>query len=89
MHLALERGVPQKERHTVAVGGLSDWDANRIQLEVVLCGPLGRNMIPLDTILSYRYRPQPQAVAHDLPPAKLATAKIPVVYEEIRPAKRT
>jgi hypothetical protein len=75
MHLTLERGVPQKERHIVAVGGPSDRDVTPIQLEVVLCGPLGRNMIPLNTILSYRYRPQPQGVAHDLPPAKLATAK--------------
>ena len=38
MHLALERGVPQEERHKVALGGLTDWDAARVFLEVVRCG---------------------------------------------------
>jgi DNA-binding transcriptional LysR family regulator len=38
MHLALERGVPQEEHHKVALGGLSDWDAARVFLEVVRCG---------------------------------------------------
>src|ERR1700686_4313755 len=30
MHLALERGVPQEERHQVALGSLTDWDAARV-----------------------------------------------------------
>jgi DNA-binding transcriptional LysR family regulator len=38
MHLAAERGVPQEERDKVALGGLADWDAARIFLEVVRCG---------------------------------------------------
>lgn len=38
MHLALERGVPQEERHKVALGSLTDWDAARVFLEVVRCG---------------------------------------------------
>jgi hypothetical protein len=38
MPLALERGVPLEERHKVALGGLTDWDAARIFLEVVRCG---------------------------------------------------
>lgn len=38
MHLALERGVPQEERHKTALGSLPDWDAARIFLEVVRCG---------------------------------------------------
>src|ERR1700679_11351 len=38
MRLVLERGVPQEERHKVALGGLTDWDAARIFLEVVRCG---------------------------------------------------
>src|ERR1700726_1315974 len=38
MHLALERGVPQEERHKGAVGSLTDWDAARVFLEVVRCG---------------------------------------------------
>jgi DNA-binding transcriptional LysR family regulator len=38
MHLAAERGVPQEERIKVALGGLPDWDAARIFLEVVRCG---------------------------------------------------
>ena len=38
MSLALERGVPQEERRTLALGGLTDWDAARIFLEVVRCG---------------------------------------------------
>ncbi len=38
MHLALERGVPQEEHHKVALGGLTDWDAARVFLEVVRCG---------------------------------------------------
>jgi len=38
MHLAAERGVPQEERIGVALGGLPDWDAARIFLEVVRCG---------------------------------------------------
>jgi DNA-binding transcriptional LysR family regulator len=37
MHLATERGVPQEERQT-ALGGLTDWDAARIFLEVARCG---------------------------------------------------
>src|SRR5882757_6663375 len=38
MRLALERGVPQEERHKVAIGSLTDWDAARVFLEVVRCG---------------------------------------------------
>src|SRR6478609_8307201 len=38
MHLLAERGVPPKERHKAILGGLSDWDAARIFLEVVRCG---------------------------------------------------
>ena len=38
MSLTLERGVPQEERRTASLGGLSDWDAARIFLEVVRCG---------------------------------------------------
>jgi DNA-binding transcriptional LysR family regulator len=38
MHLAVERGVPQEERQKLALGGLTDWDAARIFLEVVRCG---------------------------------------------------
>src|SRR5258708_37002558 len=38
MHLALERGVPQEERHQAALGRLTDWDAARVFLEVVRCG---------------------------------------------------
>jgi DNA-binding transcriptional LysR family regulator len=38
MHLALERGVPQEERHKAALGSLTDWDAARVFLEVVRCG---------------------------------------------------
>jgi DNA-binding transcriptional LysR family regulator len=37
MHLTLERGVPQEERHKAALGSL-DWDAARIFLEVARCG---------------------------------------------------
>jgi DNA-binding transcriptional LysR family regulator len=38
MRLALERGVPQEERHKAALGSLTDWDAARIFLQVVRCG---------------------------------------------------
>src|SRR3979409_1754898 len=38
MRLALERGVPQEERHKVAIGSLTDWAAGRVFLEVVRCG---------------------------------------------------
>src|SRR5215468_11936283 len=38
MSLTLERGVPQEERRKVSIGGLTDWDAARIFLEVVRCG---------------------------------------------------
>src|SRR5437868_3935653 len=38
MSLTLERGVPQEERPKVSLGGLTDWDAARIFLEVVRCG---------------------------------------------------
>src|ERR1700675_3038852 len=38
MPLVVERGVPQEERHKVALGSLTDWDAARIFLEVVRCG---------------------------------------------------
>jgi DNA-binding transcriptional LysR family regulator len=38
MHLAAERGVPQEERDKSVLGGLADWDAARIFLEVVRCG---------------------------------------------------
>src|SRR5215475_9687592 len=38
MSLTLERGVPQEERGKVTLGGLADWDAARIFLEVVRCG---------------------------------------------------
>jgi len=37
MRLALERGVPQEERHGVALVSLTDWDAARMFLEVVRC----------------------------------------------------
>jgi len=32
------KGVPQEERHKVAIGSLTDWDAARVFLEVVRCG---------------------------------------------------
>src|SRR5262249_49466319 len=38
MHLTAERGVPQEERYKVGPGGLTDWDAARIFLEVARCG---------------------------------------------------
>src|SRR6476469_7317109 len=38
MHLAGERGVPQEERPNVSLGGLTDWDAARIFLQVVRSG---------------------------------------------------
>src|SRR5450756_2078339 len=38
MRLALDRGVPLEERHKVALGSLTDWDAARVFLEVVRCG---------------------------------------------------
>src|SRR6476620_6450721 len=38
MHLARERGVPQEERPNISLGGLTDWDAARIFLQVVRCG---------------------------------------------------
>jgi DNA-binding transcriptional LysR family regulator len=38
MSLTLERGVPQEERRNVTLGGLTDWDAARIFLEVVRSG---------------------------------------------------
>src|SRR5215831_12176127 len=38
MHLLAERGVPSEERQKTLLGGLSDWDAARIFLEVVRCG---------------------------------------------------
>src|SRR5450756_2914320 len=38
MRLALERGVPQEERHKAALGSLTDWDTARVFLEVVRCG---------------------------------------------------
>jgi DNA-binding transcriptional LysR family regulator len=38
MHLLAERGVPLEERQKAILGGLSDWDAARIFLEVVRCG---------------------------------------------------
>ncbi|MGA2291743.1 LysR family transcriptional regulator [Bradyrhizobium sp.] len=38
MHLALDRGVPRKERDKVSFGSLTDWDAARVFLEVVRCG---------------------------------------------------
>jgi DNA-binding transcriptional LysR family regulator len=38
MHIALDRGVPQEERHEVALGSLTDWDAARVFLQVVRCG---------------------------------------------------
>ena len=38
MRLVLERGVPQEERHRVALGGLADWDTARTFLEVVRSG---------------------------------------------------
>jgi DNA-binding transcriptional LysR family regulator len=38
MHLLAERGVPPEERQKALLGGLSDWDAARIFLEVVRCG---------------------------------------------------
>src|SRR5579859_7544611 len=37
MRLVTERGVPPEER-SVSLGGLTDWDAARIFLEVVRCG---------------------------------------------------
>jgi DNA-binding transcriptional LysR family regulator len=38
MHLAAERGVPQEEHRRATLGGLVDWDAARIFLEVVRRG---------------------------------------------------
>src|SRR5450432_3578597 len=38
MRLVLERGVPQEERHKLAIGSLTDWDAARVFLEGVRCG---------------------------------------------------
>ena len=38
MSLTLERGVPQEERRNISLGGLTDWDAARIFLELVRCG---------------------------------------------------
>ncbi|MDE2378222.1 LysR family transcriptional regulator [Bradyrhizobium sp.] len=38
MHLLAERGVPSEERQKAILGGLSDWDAARIFLEVVRSG---------------------------------------------------
>ena len=38
MHLAVERGVPQEERQKLAFGGLADWDAARVFLEVARSG---------------------------------------------------
>lgn len=38
MRLLLERGVPPGERREIGAGGLADWDAARIFLEVVRCG---------------------------------------------------
>src|SRR5436305_6335652 len=38
MSLMLERGVPQEERRNISLGGLADWDAARIFLEVVRSG---------------------------------------------------
>ena len=38
MHLLAERGVPLEERQKANLGGLSDWDAARIFIEVVRSG---------------------------------------------------
>jgi hypothetical protein len=38
MRPAMEWGVPLEERHQVALGSLTDWDAARIFLEVVRRG---------------------------------------------------
>jgi len=38
MHLTAEQGVPQEERYKVGPGGLTDWDAARIFLEVARRG---------------------------------------------------
>src|ERR1700756_6015467 len=38
MHLLAERGVPPEERQKALLGGLTDWDAARIFLEVARCG---------------------------------------------------
>ena len=38
MRLDVERGVPQEERQKMALGGMTDWDAARVFLEVVRCG---------------------------------------------------
>src|SRR6201990_1962389 len=38
MHLMAERGVPLEERQKAVLGGLADWDAARIFLEVVRSG---------------------------------------------------
>lgn len=38
MYLTPERGVPQEEHRKVSLGGLTDWDAARVFLEVVRCG---------------------------------------------------
>jgi hypothetical protein len=35
MCLAMERGVPLEERHKVALGSLTDWDAARLTLGLV------------------------------------------------------
>src|ERR1700733_10107333 len=38
MYLVPERGVPQDERRDISLGGLTDWDAARVFLEVVRSG---------------------------------------------------
>src|SRR3978361_261242 len=38
MRLVPERGVPHEEHHKTGLGGLTDWDAARVFLEVVRCG---------------------------------------------------
>jgi DNA-binding transcriptional LysR family regulator len=38
MYLVPERGVPQDERRDISFGGLTDWDAARVFLEVVRSG---------------------------------------------------
>src|ERR1700754_3389436 len=38
MHLPTDRGVPPEERQRLAFGGLADWDAARVFLEVARSG---------------------------------------------------
>ena len=53
MHLARERGVPQEERPNISLGGLTDWDAARIFLQVVRCGSFRSAAERLDLSINF------------------------------------